>query len=409
MREILLNEVHELAKEILECQKRDFNWPKVARPEQLPPRKWNTWLLLAGRGFGKTRTGAETIRQLVSDGYRHICLLGETMQDVRRVMIEGKSGILSVHPPFAAPRYYPSRNMVLWPNGARAYGFSSEVPDALRGPQFDAAWVDEIAKFHDPDGCWDQLMMTLRIGDPKLIITTTPRPIKIIKKLVEDRSVHVTRGTTFDNAANLSPYFMNAILQYDGTEFGQQELYADIISEGNEALWKVDDIRHAECIPEMDEIVVAVDPAVTHSNGSDETGIVVVGKHRNVFYVIEDASMKADVLDWATKAVAMYYKYNARAVAVEVNQGGNLAKQLMLQIDPNIVVSELRASQSKYIRAQPIAMMYRRGLVFHAQPLRILEEQLVNFHLLQHSPDRVDALVWGIYFLNKPRNLVGIL
>lgn len=404
----LIEQSKKIISEILKKRRGKYDWTLNARAEQIPPVEWRNWLILAGRGFGKTRTGAETIRSMIADyGYRRICLLGETMHEVRRIMIEGKSGLLNIYPKHEVPRYYPSLNVIVWKNGAVAHGFSAENTEALRGPEFDLVWIDELAKFADPEECLNQVRMTMRIGQPRLIITTTPRPISIIKKLMEDEKVFVTRGSTLDNSKNLPQDFINSILEeYGDNKFGLQEIYGQIVDHDSKQLWDYSNLYHDNSkLPiDMEELVISVDPAVTCNQKSDETGIVVVGRLRNRFYVFEDCTIKATVLDWASIVVALSYKYDNSSVVIEVNQGGNLAKELILQIDPTIKIHEVRASKSKLIRAMPVAMMYNKGLVFHCTKFEELEKQLVDFTSLKHSPDRVDALIWGVTHLNHRKN-----
>ena len=381
------------------------------RPEQIQPQSdWRTWLILAGRGFGKTRTGAETIKQLVASGHRKICLLGKTINEVRSIMVDGVSGLLSCYHPADAPKFYPSRKQVVWRNGAIATMFGADNVQSLRGPQFDCVWIDELAKFHNPIEVMNQVKMCLRLGKPKMIITTTPTPHPLIRKLAKDPAVHVTYGSTLDNRTNLSHEFISSILsEYGSTSFGRQEIYGEIISDDANTLWLPEHIKYCANPPLMDKIIVSVDPSVTCTNNSDETGIIVLGSYNRHFYVMEDASVKASVLDWVHHVVAMVHKYNANAVVVEINQGGNMAKELMLQVDPNLNVVEVRAAKGKIARAHPIAMLYMRGLVYHLRQFHELEHQLLNLTSMQTSPDRADALVWGIHTLNQNKISFDVL
>jgi phage terminase large subunit-like protein len=403
IRSKLIQDTSAIVKKIIHKRWVKYDWNQNARADQMAPQEWGTWLILAGRGFGKTRTGAETVRKLIEEqNYRRICLLGETINEVRRIMIEGNSGILNIYPHHERPKYYPSLNMIVWKNGAVAHGFSAENTESLRGPEFDLVWIDELAKFPNPEECLNQVKMTMRIGDPKLIITTTPKPIKVIKELSSDCKVHVTRGTTLDNKQNLSANFIDSILQeYGNSKFGLQEIYGEIVENDCVQLWHKNNIMYTDQnINEMEDVVIAVDPAVTFNHGSDETGIIVVGRKQNKFYVFDDKSIKSSVLDWASVVVSLSYLYNNSAVVIEINQGGNLAKELILQIDPRIKIHEVRASKSKMFRAQPISALYNRGLVLHAKKLPELERQMLEFATLNHSPDRVDAMIWGITYLN---------
>ena len=397
----LLQEIQTRLEELLVKQK-NTQWSIIARPEQmLPQNNWRTWLILAGRGFGKTRTGSEAVLELVKQGYRRICLLGATLQEVRRVMLEGESGLLTVSGKVDL-KYYPSRGVIVWPNGAQAFIFTAENPKAMRGPQFDCAWVDEFMKFDNINEVWDQLMMTLRLGNPKLIITTTPRSVPILKKLIDSESVVVTRGTKLDNSRNLSSTFIQSILeQYDKTPFARQEIYGEILND-DIPLWSRAWLQYADEIPKLDQVVIGIDPAVSNNINSDETGIIVCGKSGTKIYVLKDASMKSSPIEWITRVRELYYQYAAKTIVVEVNQGGDIIKSLILKVDPKLKVNEVRASKSKYVRAQSISILYMQNLVYHVNNLFDLEYQMLNFEHLPNSPDRVDALVWAIQYLSQP-------
>lgn len=383
-----------------------YDWEEHARPEQLPPPgTWQTWMILAGRGFGKTRTGAETIRQWVMSGKcRNIALISETEGDARRVMIEGISGILNISPPNERPKYYPSQRKLIWPNGAQAHIFSANSYDQLRGPQFDGAWIDELAKFRHPQEIWDQLSFALRLGDtPQCIITTTPRPIELIQNLVSDEDVHVTRGSTFDNEKNLSPAFIKNIRKnFDGTRLGAQELYGEILAQTEGALWTHEQLEKLKVkeVPVLQRIVVAIDPATTHHAGSDETGIVAVGLgHDGRAYVLEDLSGKLPPGEWARRAVTCFHRLNADRIVAEVNKGGDLVERIVRTIDPHISFKAVRATRGKYTRAEPVAALYEQGVLSHVQKgLETLENQMCTYvsGLSSKSPDRIDALVWAV-------------
>lgn len=381
-------------------------WEKCARPEQrIPKGAWRSWLILAGRGFGKTRTGAETIRQWVNSGKcRRIALISQTEADVRRVMVEGVSGLLSIGPQAERPKYIPSQGKLIWPNGAEAQIFSADSYEQLRGPQFDGAWIDELAKFRYPQETWDQLSFALRLGNnPQCIITTTPKPLSILQDMVKDESVVVTRGSTFDNAKNLSSHFLTSIKRrFDGTRLGAQELYGEVLSQAEGALWtheQLDRLRRRET-PELARIVVAIDPATTHHEGSDETGIVAVGlAHDGTSYVLEDLSGKMPPAEWARKAVECYHRWKADRVVAEINKGGDLVERLIRTVDPTISFKAVRATRGKYTRAEPVAALYEQGKVFHKDKgLEQLENQMCTYiaGVTTKSPDRLDALVWAI-------------
>ena len=391
-------------------------WNEIAREAQkMPVSNWYIWLIMAGRGFGKTRTGAETIRLLIEQGYKRICFLGETYYDVRKVMVEGKSGILSIYDKeHLRPKFFPSRKLILYANGAQINLYSADAYETLRGPQFDAAWIDELAKFKYAVKAWNQLIMCLRLGTPKIIITTTPRNISLLEQIQNMQNIHITRGTTYDNRSNLSAAYIDYITKnYENTRFGLQEIYGEIIEEENNSLWSKKYFQYYE-LQNYNNIVVAVDPAI--SSSGDETGIIVAASDKNEnYYVLNDLSGRYSMNQWAEVAIQAYYQYDAKSIIVEINQGGNMIKEMLYQIDRNnkendntkhksIHVTEVRATKGKRIRAEPIAMLYEQGRVFHRKFFSKLESQMLSFHLLKESPDRIDALVWGIqYLLNKKR------
>lgn len=386
----------------------DFDWLKKARPNQLPPEgAWRTWLILAGRGFGKTRTGSETLRWWVDQGLcRRIALVAQTLDEARQVMVEGVSGLLSVYPPKDAnsPKYQPSKRLLTWPNGALATLYGADHYEHLRGPQFDMAWVDEFAKFRHPQACYDQLMMSLRLGThPRCIITTTPRPLPLLKELDKEETTVTTRGTTFENAQNLAPSFLTYVQKrYGKGALGRQELYAEWI-ENDGTLWKRENFIYKEPSEDLMRILVAVDPAVTGSG--DETGIVIVGKAScGAAFVLEDASGLFHPHDWAQRVIQKYHQYRADGIVAEVNQGGDLVGHMIRSFDPAVPFTAVHATRGKARRAEPISALYAQGHVFHKEPFPELEDQMCNFvpdAPLSHSPDRMDALVWGLTELFK--------
>ena len=382
-----------------------FNWNKIARENQkIPKGSWRNWLILAGRGFGKTRTGAESIRKLIDNSqYSRIALIGQTIDEARGVMVEGVSGILSVYPPNDEnyPEFESSKKRITWPNGAIAQIFGADRYDCLRGPQFDLAWVDEFAKFKYPEKTYEQLMLSLRLGnDPKCIITTTPRPINILKEILEDPKTIKTIGTTFDNEKNLPESFINYVSKHYGSStFGRQELYGDILFEDPNSLWKRSFINYKKPESEFVKIVVAVDPAITYSNKSDETGIIVVGRCSDgTAYVMEDCSGRYHPNVWAEKVVQKYYEFNANKVVAEVNQGGDLVAEMIKSFDRSIFFTPVRATKGKFIRAEPVVSLYERKLIFHSKSFPELEDQMCQYipGVTKKSPDRMDALVWGM-------------
>ncbi len=386
-------------------------WADIARPSQLPPNgDWNNWLILAGRGFGKTRTGAETVKGWIDQAfYKRIALIGQTFDEVRSVMVEGESGILNLHADGERPRFEPSNGRIMWNNGAIASIYGADYYEKLRGPQFDLAWIDEMAKFRHPERAWEQLMLGLRLGKkPRCIITTTPRPIPLIEKLLKDPLTVTTKGTTFENKDNLASTFINQIVkQFEGTKLGAQELYAEVLSERQGALWQRSVIRHQ--VPENESwqrIVIAIDPATTHHEGSDETGIVIVALATDKkAYVLEDLSGRHSPADWGRRVVDAYWRHKVDRVVAEVNKGGDMVERIIRSIDPHVSYRAVRATRGKVTRAEPIAALYEQGHVYHIKPLKELETQLCEYipGITSKSPDRLDALVWALtdLFLEK--------
>lgn len=382
-----------------------YRWTFWARDEQLPPAgDWLIWLILAGRGWGKTRTGAEWIQAEVAAGRRgSIALIAPSAADVRDVMIEGDSGLLRVAPPWFMPVYHPSKRQVEWPNGATAITYSAEDPDQLRGPNIDGAWCDELAAWKYAQEAYDMLMMTLRRGsDPRAVITTTPRPTKIIRELVSSPLVRLTKRPTTDNAANLAPAFMQQIMaKYAGTRIGRQELEAEILDDTPGALWKRDALEAGRVVRAPDplsRIVVAVDPAITASEGSDETGIIGAGVSADgqSGYVLEDASLRGTPLQWARAAVTLYYKLKADRIIAEANQGGDMVAQTIHTIDANVPVTLVHATRGKLTRAEPVAALYEQARCHHVGSFPLLEDQMCQWTQGDTSPDRLDALVWAL-------------
>ncbi len=404
----LRKETLQAIKRLLHERKTDatYDWNTIARPEQLAPKgDWHTWLILAGRGFGKTRTGAETIRDWIMKGKcKNVALISQTDADVRGVMVEGISGLLNIGPSHERPKYIPSLKKLIWPNGAHAFLFSASSYNQLRGPQFDGAWIDELAKFRHPQEVWDQLSFALRLGEnPQCVITTTPRPIELLQKLMSDPDVHVTRGSTFDNAKNLSPAYLKSIQKkFEGTRLGAQEVYGEILSQTQGALWSHDQLHKLKFKeqPQLRRIVVAIDPATTNHAGSDETGIVAVGLgHDGRAYVLEDLSGKLPPAEWARKAVACFHRLKADRIVAEINKGGDLVERIIRTVDPHISFRAVRATRGKFTRAEPVAALYEQGKISHAQKgLEKLENQMCTFvsGVSSKSPDRIDALVWAV-------------
>ena len=399
----------------------DWTWREgKGRESQLPPPgPWRVWLLLAGRGFGKTRAGAEWVREQVKEGRAsRIALVAPTAADARDVMIEGESGILSVTPDRARPLYEPSKRRITWSNGAIATVYSAEEPERLRGPQHDAAWCDELAAWRH-DEAWDMLLFGLRLGlDPRAVVTTTPKPRRLIRDLLADRGVAVTRGTSFANRENLAPVFFEAILKrYQGTRLGRQELLAEMLDDVPGAMWSRAAIeRHSVPVaPDLVRIVVAIDPAVSSGEDADETGIVVAGVDRdNHAYVLDDLSGRHAPHEWARRAIAAYKGHNADRIVAEANNGGDLVEATLRVIDASVSFRAVHASRGKTMRAEPVAALYEQGRVHHVGHLTALEDQLCDFTGKPErkpgtSPDRVDALVWAITDLLIAQSGTGIL
>lgn len=393
-----------------------YHWPFWARPNQLaPPGNWRFWLTLAGRGWGKSRTGAEWIRDLVESGRaRRVALVARTAGDVRDVVVEGEAGILAISRPDFMPSYEPSKRRLTWPNGAIATTFTADKPDELRGPAHDAAWCDEMAAWRYPVA-FDMLKLGLRLGDdPRCIITTTPRPTKHIKAQIKDADTIVTRGTTFENRANLAPAFYQRIIaQYKGTRLGRQELYAEILDDNPNALWLRSDIE-SHRVTEMPALTIinpAIDPATTANEESNETGIVTVGIGTDGhFYVLADDSLRASPDTWGRAAIAAYHRHKADRIIYESNQGGDMIPQVLKNIDggAGVPTKGVHASRGKRTRAEPIAALYEQGRVHHVGIFPELEDQLCEWEPGMDSPDRLDALVWAITALST-RGPVGTI
>lgn len=379
------------------------DWNFWARPNQLMPKgNFRHWLILAGRGWGKTRTGAQWVQELVlSKQASRLALVGKTSSDVRDVMIEGDSGILSIAPKNFRPEYIPSKRKLVWPNGCQAFTYSADEPDQLRGPQFDAAWCDELAKWQYRMA-WDNLLFGLRLGvNPRSCITTTPVPSAIIKELVKDDQTYVTRGSTYENKDNLAAPFLDAIIKkYEGTRLGRQELFAEILDDNPGALWNTRQLDELRCsvMPEFARIVVAVDPAVSNNDSSDETGIIVAGLgDDDIGYVLEDLSGKYSPIEWANKAAYAYHKWNADKLIAEVNQGGDLVESNIRTIDRSIAIKKIHATKGKYLRAEPISSLYEQKRVQHIGVFAELESQMCDFTPgSKKSPDRLDAMVYAL-------------
>ena len=413
-------------KKVRELQ---HSWEFWARPEQIPPEgDWNTFLALAGRGWGKTKAAAEWVREKVKGGHKRIAYVCSTNSDIEKVFIKGESGILNCcwegdkdHKGnlIGMPVWSPTKRSLTWyKNGdpskaeiATVLCFSAEEPDRLRGPQFSAAACDELCAWNKADETWDMLQFCMRLGKhPQIFIATTPKPTRLLRKLQKDPKTHVVRGSTFDNSDNLADTYLEAVRsQYEGTRLGRQELYAEVLEEAQGALWTTAMLDDAsvklEDVPDLTRIVVALDPAVTSNAESDMTGIIVAGIDVNgVAYVLGDYTDRLSPQGWASKAIELYHQFEADRIVAEVNQGGDLVKLTIHGEDETVPYKAVRASRGKYARAEPISALYERGLVKHvANPvnganLNELETQMRTWEPLGSigSPDRLDALVWAI-------------
>lgn len=396
------------------------SWPFWARPSQRQPDgPWRIWLILAGRGFGKTRTGAETIREEVDRGeIERFALVGATAADVRDVMVEGESGLRAIFPPGQLPRFEPSKRRVTFHNGATATCYSAEEPDRLRGPQHGFAWADELAAWARLEQAWADLQLGLRLGvRPRTLVTTTPRPLPFLEELVAraaggDTSVHVTRGSTFANFANLPESYRDEIVRaYGGTRLGRQELEGEILGAAEGALFRKEWFRWLPEAPELARVVVAVDPAISTRN--DETGIVVVGRAGDKAYVLADESGTWTPQQWAEKATRLARQRwgggagrVASCIVAETNRGADLVAHAIRSIDRTVAIKEVHANRGKDLRAEPVSALYEQRRVFHVGKHDKLERQMAEWDPTSQdvmrarhqatSPDRLDALVWGI-------------
>jgi len=352
---------------------------------------WTTWLMLGGRGAGKTRAGAEWVRALVAAAKTdepppRIALIGETEHDVREVMIEGVSGLLSVHEDGERPQWLPSRRRLQWTNGAVAQAFSAEEPESLRGPQFSAAWCDELAKWKQAEAAFDMLQFGLRLGSrPRQLITTTPRPIALIKRLIADPATVVTHAGTQANARNLAPAFVDTVLsRYGGTRLGRQEIDGEIVEERADALWSraLIETCRVPAAPALPRIVVAVDPPASAGKRADACGLIGAGRAEDgMIYVLADDSVSGcSPQAWARKAIALWRRLQADSLVVEVNQGGDMVRAVIGEADANVPVVPVRAFRGKYLRAEPVAQLYEQGRVKHAGVFSALEDEMCEFN-----------------------------
>jgi phage terminase large subunit-like protein len=396
-----------------ELQFLNHDWRVWARPDQLAPPEFvrgdkSTWAILAGRGYGKTRTGAETVNDEVERGRaRRLAIVAETAADARDVMVEGPSGILATANPWFMPKYEPSKRKITWPNGAIAHTYNATEPDQLRGPQHDFAWCDELAKWRYAQETWDQLQFGLRIGNPRQMVTTTPRPIPIVREILADEFTVVTRGRTLDNAANLSSKFLHRIVKrYQGTRLGRQELNAELLDDLPGALWTRQMLETALIdvmkVPPLQEIVVSVDPSGIEGDEDegDSIGILVAGRAGDNAYILEDMSCREGPAGWAKVACDAYHRWGADRIIAERNYGGAMVRHTIHTHDKDVPYREVVASRGKFIRAEPVSALYEQGRVRHVGVFANLEDQMTMLTRAGYegrgSPDRLDAAVWAI-------------
>ena len=393
-----------------------YDWQEWGRPsQQVPEGEWTWWMILAGRGWGKTRTGAETVNHWVKIAKRpiRIALVAETKKDAREVIALGESGILETAPPWMKPKYEVSKGLITWPNGCQGFLYSGEEPDQLRGPQFHKAWVDEWAKYQYPVETMDNLEMALRLGShPQGIITTTPRPLPMIKEMLIDPDVVVTRGSSYENRVNLAPnYIKRVIKKYEGTRLGRQELYAEVLDDVEGGFWTralLDKyrIKKGDRLPEMVRIAIAVDPATTSGADSNETGIMAGGKGTDgKMYLFDDLSGVFTPEQWARRVVTNYDRFEADAVVGEANNGGDLVERNIRTIEHQgpVKYRKVNASRGKHVRAEPASTIHEQGKIVFVGQFPQLEDQLIFFTPEGYegvgSPDRGDAFVWLVWFL----------
>ena len=401
-----------------------YIWTNFARDTQVEPephdcpggKNWLLWMILSGRGWGKTRTGVEfLINNIMFGGYRYVGLAGRNAEDVREIIIEGESGIMAKSPPYFKPRYRSTTRTLEWPNGAKALIFYGTEGDSPRGKQFDLIYADELASWQYPDDTFSNMLLGLRLGKrPKGVVTTTPRPIPLIKELVKREDVHLTKGSTYDNRDNLSGVFYDTVIRmYEGTRRGRQEIYAEILDDNPNALWKrgwIESSRVTEH-PDLKTIVVALDPeASSDEETSAETGIVAAGisKDRHI-YVLADDTTQDTPKGWATQGIATYNKLRADRIIGERNNGGEMIEHTLRTVNKTIPYSSVWASRGKQARAEPISALYEQGLVHHVGSFSELEDQMCDWEPGSPSPDRMDALVWAASWLMERYRTIPII
>jgi phage terminase large subunit-like protein len=390
-----------------------------ALTHQLPPEgDWTTWVVLGGRGAGKTRAGAEWVRAQVEGGkpgdpgvLSRVALVGATLDEAREVMVFGPSGLIAIAPPDRRPEWQATRRRLVWPNGAVAQIFSAADPESLRGPQFDGAWCDELAKWKKGEAAWDMLMFGLRLGErPRALVTTTPRRSALLKGILEEAGTVMTGAPTAANRMHLARSFLAHVMgKYGGSRRGREELEGELLLDVPGALWTWEMLEAARALPArpLDRVVVAVDPPVSSGESADACGIVVAGVSMRgeprewTAEVIFDGSAKGlSPRAWAERAVALYHAHGADRLVAETNQGGNLVGTLVRDVDPMVAFRALRASKGKGARAEPVAALYEQGRVRHRAAFAELEAEMAAMTVEgfegKGSPDRADAMVWAI-------------
>lgn len=416
-----------------------YNWNSQAREKQLLERTgWSVSLILSGRGFGKSRMGSEWIRQKVErDGCKNLALIGPTTADVRDVMVLGPSGIMACCPPWNKPEYQVTRRRLYWPKyDAQATFISAEEPDQLRGFNLSCSWIDELAQCRGASEIYDQVLMTLRDTsaqtEPQLLITTTPRPIPIIRKIVNEHAkgnkmYHVVRGSTYENKENLANTYLDTIAStYEGTRFGRQELHGEILSDYPDAQWPAEVIESCRLkdsvdnldvfLQQMVRIVVGVDPSGSDGTSGDETGIIIAGKSEDgKYYILGDSTVRSNPEGWARVVKEVFLNWNADKIVVEKNQGGDMVRSVMQNVFPDAPIKKVHAKHGKHIRAEGISSLYAQGKVFHIKEFKELEEQMSHMTTAKYmgsdSPDRLDAMVYALLELrdNKTSSLDNLI
>jgi predicted phage terminase large subunit-like protein len=413
-----------------QIQELQYSYDFLARDDQLEPSgDWNVWFINAGRGFGKTWSGVQWVREQVKKGHKRIAAVASTNSDIERVMVKGESGFLSLcwkgdkdkkGKPIGYPLWSPTKRTLTWHKDgdhsqreiARVEFYSAEEPERLRGPQFSAAWCDELASWNKDQDTWDMLQFCLRLGKhPRVCVTTTPKSTVLVRKLLKDPKTVITTGSTFDNKNNLADTYLQAVKdQYEGTRLGRQELYAEVLTENEGALWTADMIDACQVsrddVPELVRKVVAVDPAVSANVESDSTGIVVAGIDINgKAYVLGDYTFKDSPETWANRVADLYHEFECSRIVYESNQGKDLIPSLFKTVDPNLPLKGVHASNAKIARAEPVSALYEQGKVFHVRnpedadaSLTELETQMTTYEPMgrHKSPDRYDAMVWAL-------------